>query len=96
MDDTMDQQCWRMHAGAYIFAQARGMDPKCRKACMDLLLALGLINAKSFTRAHFLVATRRLIETLAAFELHMPCGEMDMKLHSHWLQEHVGQAGVPG
>jgi hypothetical protein len=52
-----------------------------RSTLTQLLHAIGLLNAKVQTEERLAVAQRHIIMALVAVECHLPCSELDMKLH---------------
>jgi hypothetical protein len=63
-------------------AHAQGLSNECRKAYSDLLLACGLLIAKTHTEEQMPVLVRRTVEAVVQVELWLPCSHLDMKLHS--------------
>jgi hypothetical protein len=55
---------------------------RCLRAFTDLLLALGLANAKSFSEEDIAVLVYRLVIAVVGVEDSLPSSELDMKLHS--------------
>lgn len=71
-----------MRAGVYWLAHAQSLSRECRKAYSDLLLACGLLTAKTHTQEQMPVLVRRTVEAVVQVELYLPCSHLDMKLHS--------------
>lgn len=71
-----------LFAGMYIVAHATDVSPGCREAYLNLILACGLIIAKTFTKQQLAVMVRRVILAQVLVEQRLPCCEQDMKLHS--------------
>jgi len=68
-------------AGAWLLQHAEELANEVRSTLTQLLHAIGLLNAKVQTEERLAVAQRHIIMALVAVECHLPCSELDMKLH---------------
>jgi len=68
-------------AGAWLLQHAKELANEVRSTLTQLLHAIGLLNAKVQTEERLAVAQRHIIMALVAVECHLPCSELDMKLH---------------
>ena len=68
-------------AGLWLIHHAQGLSPPCREAYCHLLLAMGLLNAKSFAPGELETAARFVIEAVAMVELRLPLSMLTMQLH---------------
>ena len=69
-------------AGVFWAAHAKSLSAECRNAYMQLMLACGLLVAKTHTKEQIPVLVRRTLEAVVLVELHLPCSHLGMKLHS--------------
>jgi hypothetical protein len=79
---SLNNPCIADYAGVFWVAHCRDVEVQCLRAFTDLLLALSLANAKSFTEEDIAVLVYMLVIAVVGVEESLPASELGMKLHS--------------